>query len=145
GATKIKAFPTTVLGFPGGSAYTPRVCEEREPRPMSQPGTTPFLLWAKLGDATWPEEFHPVLCHLVDVAAVALRLWDCVFRPRFRGWIAGRLGLDEGDCRRWLAFWAGAHDIGKVAACFQDRNDARTRALKERLCAAGFPFHGWDK
>jgi CRISPR-associated endonuclease/helicase Cas3 len=42
-------------------------------------------------------------------------------------------------------FWAGAHDIGKVAACFQDRNDARTSALKERLCSAGFPFHGWDK
>jgi hypothetical protein len=26
-------------------------------------------LWAKLGNKTWPEEYHPVICHLVDVAA----------------------------------------------------------------------------
>jgi len=32
------------------------------------------LFWAKLGQATWPEEYHPVQCHLVDVAAVTRRL-----------------------------------------------------------------------
>jgi CRISPR-associated endonuclease/helicase Cas3 len=104
-----------------------------------------LLFWAKLGNDTWPVIFHPVVCHLIDVAVVTLNLWESAFRPRFRKWVAGRLGLDEDACARWLAFWSGAHDIGKVAACFQDRGDQRTNALKERLQAAGFAFHGWDR
>jgi CRISPR-associated endonuclease/helicase Cas3 len=104
-----------------------------------------LLFWAKLGDATWPEKYHPVACHLIDVAAVTFHLWDSVFRPQFRTWLARHLGLDELSCPRWLAFWGGAHDIGKVSACFQDRNDRRTNPLKRRLQEAGFVFHGWDK
>jgi CRISPR-associated endonuclease/helicase Cas3 len=101
-----------------------------------------LLFWAKLGSATWPEKYHPVACHLIDVAAVAQNLWDAVFRSQFRMWLAGRLGLEEKDCVRWLAFWSGAHDIGKVAPCFQDRNDARTADLKAKLRAGGLSFHG---
>jgi CRISPR-associated endonuclease/helicase Cas3 len=104
-----------------------------------------LLFWAKLGNDTWPEKYHPVICHLIDVAAVSEYLWDAVFRPTFRKWLAKRLGLDEDNCARWLAFWSGAHDIGKVAPCFQDRNDRRTEALKKRLQDAGFVFHGWGK
>ncbi|KAF0168589.1 MAG: hypothetical protein FD161_4967, partial [Limisphaerales bacterium] len=38
--------------------------------------------WAKLGSATYPESFHPLLFHLLDVAAVARQLWDEVLhRP----------------------------------------------------------------
>jgi hypothetical protein len=54
-----------------------------------------LLFWAKLGNETWPEKYHPVICHLIDVAAVTQNLWDAVFRPQFRKWLAGRLGLDE--------------------------------------------------
>jgi CRISPR-associated endonuclease/helicase Cas3 len=88
--------------------------------------------WAKLGSATWPDEYHPVICHLIDVAAVTRHLWDQVFRHRFRTWLASRLGLAEDHCARWLAFWCGAHDIGKVAPCFQDRGK-NTVALRTRL------------
>ncbi len=101
--------------------------------------------WAKLGNETWPEKYHPVICHLIDVAAVARSLWDNVFRPHFRQWLAARLGLDESDCAQWAAFWVGAHDIGKVAPCFQDRNDCRTIQLKEKLLKNGFAFHTWDR
>src|SRR5262249_6334924 len=84
------------------------------------------------------------LCHLIDVAVVARNLWDSVFRPQFRQWIAKRLKLGDESCARWLAFWAGAHDIGKVAPCFQDRNDDRTAQLKAGLQADGLSFHGGD-
>jgi hypothetical protein len=52
-----------------------------------------MLSWAKLGNDTWPDKYHPVICHLIDVAAVALTLWDAVFRPRFRDWLARHVGL----------------------------------------------------
>jgi CRISPR-associated endonuclease/helicase Cas3 len=101
--------------------------------------------WAKLGKETWPERYHPVLYHLIDVAAVTRSLWDCVFRPRFRQSLAGRLGFDdESACSRWIAFFAGAHDIGKIAACFQYRNNRETEALKKRLEGV-FEFPCWDK
>jgi hypothetical protein len=80
-----------------------------------------LLFWAKLGNDTWPDKYHPVICHMIDVAAVTLSLWDTVFRPQLRKWLARRLGLDEDSYARWLAFWSGAPDISKVSPCFQDR------------------------
>lgn len=103
------------------------------------------LFWAKLGTETWPTRYHPALCHLIDVAAVTQKLWENVFRPQFRHWLSRKLGLEEDHCARWLAFWSGAHDIGKVAPCFQDRNDQRTDGLKKSLQDAGFVFYSWDK
>ncbi|MHB1424624.1 MAG: CRISPR-associated helicase Cas3' [Gemmataceae bacterium] len=99
-----------------------------------------ILLWAKLGRASWPEEFHPVLCHLIDVAAVTGKLWHDVFRAQFRRWIAERLGLNEESSARWLAFWCGAHDIGKVSPCFQSQG--HSERLVARLRDAGFDFPG---
>ncbi len=96
------------------------------------------LFWAKLGDAEWPEPYHPVLCHLIDVAAVTAKLWEAVFRPRFCRWLAGHLGLEERECGRWLAFWSGAHDIGKVSPCFQSQG--KTNRLITLLKEAGFDF-----
>lgn len=71
-----------------------------------------LMFWAKLGSATWPDVYHPVACHLIDVAAVTSQLWERVIRSRLRQWLSGRLGLNEKACGRWLAFWAAAHDIG---------------------------------
>jgi CRISPR-associated endonuclease/helicase Cas3 len=103
-----------------------------------------LAFWAKLGSATWPEQYHPVVCHLIDVAAVVWNLWHIVFRPQLRQWLAARLGLEEDECARWLTFWSGAHDIGKVAACFQDRNDIRTTQLRKWLEGNGFLIRGGD-
>src|SRR5579883_796551 len=99
-----------------------------------------LLFWAKLGNDIWPLRYHPVICHLIDVAVVTQELWDAVFRTQIRKWLAGRLRLDEESCSRWLAFWSGAHDIGKVAACFQSQG--KTERLTSRLKVAGFDFPG---
>jgi CRISPR-associated endonuclease/helicase Cas3 len=112
---------------------------------MSPLEPTPLQFWAKLGHETWPEKYHPVVCHLIDVAAVARSLWDEIFRPQLRRWLTERLAAGEEACARWLAFWSGAHDIGKIAACFQDRNDCRTDQLKQTLTKSGFAFPFWNK
>lgn len=109
--------------------------------------TLNLALWAKLGNETWPEKYHPVLCHLIDVAAVTRKLWDAAMRPCSRQWLATRLGLDEPACAQWLAFWCGAHDIGKVSFCFQVRGK-KTEELEKWLktnrfdCPIGDVPHG---
>ncbi len=96
-----------------------------------------FSFWAKLGGATWPDQYHPVLCHLIDVAVVVSNLWERIIRCHQRQWLSKHLGLDIDTCGPWLAFWCGAHDIGKVALCFQDRGQ-KTAALCTRLSQAGY-------
>src|SRR6476660_477840 len=98
-----------------------------------------LLFWAKLGSAVWPEKYHPVLCHLIDVGQVARRLWNDVCRSKVREWVRIRLGLpDQEAAGAWLAFWVGAHDIGKVSPDFHAQG--KTDKLKARLEAVGFNF-----
>ena len=51
-----------------------------------------------------------------------------------------RLGLDETQLRPWLAFWSGAHDIGKVSPCFQDRGKNNTGELRDTAWRPGSTF-----
>src|SRR4051812_12047841 len=97
-----------------------------------------LAVWAKLGKARYPESYHPLLFHLIDVAAVARRLWDHVLRPAVKARFAVSLGLPEDACAPWVAFWAGAHDIGKASPGFQQREN--TTALVEHLGKEGFDF-----
>jgi len=102
-------------------------------------------LWAKLGKATWPDEYHPVICHLIDVANCALALWQSAIREPIRCRVARQLGISSADdAGRLLAFWIGAHDIGKGTPCFQFR-DERQKELRQRLDAAGFDFPAGNK
>jgi CRISPR-associated endonuclease/helicase Cas3 len=101
-----------------------------------------FSLWAKLGHFDY-ELRHPILCHLMDVTTVARHLWERVQREASKQRFASSLGLTPDDAGRWLAFWAGTHDIGKIAPCFQ----AKDRSGKARLALEkdGFDFnHGND-
>jgi CRISPR-associated endonuclease/helicase Cas3 len=101
-----------------------------------------LLPWAKLGNATWPDQYHPLVCHLIDVGQVARRLWDeNVIRPKIRKWLTERFGLaDEFAIGAWLAFWAAAHDIGKLSPCFQSQG--KTDQLTARLKGDRFNFPG---
>jgi CRISPR-associated endonuclease/helicase Cas3 len=93
-----------------------------------------FCLWAKLGQETWPEKYHPLICHLIDVGQVAQMLWDHVFRSRIKSWIAKQLNLTPEEAGKWFAFWVGAHDIGKACPGFQVRGgDARMAQLQTLL------------
>src|SRR6266508_757355 len=108
----------------------------------------PLLLWAKLGKASKgelaePLPYHPLLCHCLDVAAVAEALWRECLAPAARHWLAGGLGLDDEEAGRWVAFLAGLHDVGKCAPAFQFqfRREAVRRLLRPRARAAGLDWH----
>lgn len=74
-------------------------------------------LWAKSYEDD-PNRFHPLWCHLLDVAAVCEALL-----PRFGG--------IEGLPDRWLPYLTALHDIGKA--------DARFQGKAPNLVVAGIP------
>jgi CRISPR-associated endonuclease/helicase Cas3 len=82
---------------------------------------TPALmaLWAKLRKEHGQEgACHPLVYHLLDVAASAEALWEKVLTEPARARIAGNLGLAVDDAGHWIAFLAGLHDIGKASPAF---------------------------
>jgi len=85
-------------------------------------------------------EWHPLLCHLVDVVVAAERLLTEV-RPDRLVALARALGLREADAAPWLLFFVGLHDLGKATPSFQAKVDRRRLEL-ERL---GFDFPEGDK
>jgi CRISPR-associated endonuclease/helicase Cas3 len=92
------------------------------------------LLWAKTSkDRT---RTHLLLCHLIDVAQVALALWSQALTDSLRTQIAGALGLDAEDAGRLIAFWAGLHDLGKASPGFQRKYSPAVATLTE----AGLSF-----
>lgn len=95
--------------------------------------SAPFLLWGKARGG-----FHPLICHMLDVAAVARALWRELPAP-IRHRLAERLAVaDEELAGRWVAFWAGLHDIGKGSPAFALQIEAQVPAIRERLEQAGF-------
>ncbi len=109
--------------------------------------TTPRLhhgLAAKFR-ADAPGGYHPLICHMADVAAVALAIWDRVLPSAARELLAERLGLDKDAARQWVAFTAGCHDLGKATRQFQgkDRDHAqRLGPLGLRASTSQDPGHG---
>lgn len=79
------------------------------------------------------EDFHPLICHMADVAAVALALWDEALSGPVRKLIADGMGLPEPEARLWAAFVAGLHDMGKASKPFQ----AKLWGCAERLAGTG--------
>lgn len=85
-------------------------------------------LWAKTTrEATGA--FHPLPCHLLDVAAVARNVFTICLHERVRDRLTSAIG--ESDPESFFAFLAGAHDIGKACPGFQKRlpNLARVTGL----------------
>jgi CRISPR-associated endonuclease/helicase Cas3 len=65
--------------------------------------------------------FHPLIFHLIDVAAVARCLWDEFLNRYGRAAVSATLGLAEEAAGRWVAIWAGLHDLGKASPAFQGK------------------------
>lgn len=90
-----------------------------------------------------PDEYHPVLFHLLDVGHCAALLWDECLPEARKESFARSLGLDETAAKRaiiWLAAW---HDIGKVSPGFQFQvqnggSKFEPKWLWDDLKAAGF-------
>lgn len=76
-----------------------------------------------------PGGYHPLICHMADVAAVTLALWDRVLPSAARDLLAERLGLDGDAARQWVAFTAGAHDLGKATRQFQGKDPNHAKRL----------------
>lgn len=80
-------------------------------------------LWGKaagLGeDARGADHTHPLICHLLDTAAVAEVVWDELLTVHQRSTVAEVLQVSDEQARALAAFWAGLHDIGKISVPFQ--------------------------
>lgn len=83
------------------------------------------------GEPSW----HPLICHMIDVAMVALRLWQYILPPVVKEQMQASLGLDNPEhAGRWVAYFAGLHDLGKASPHFA----FKWREGAERLMAEGF-------
>jgi CRISPR-associated endonuclease/helicase Cas3 len=101
---------------------------------MYGPGTLPSnvlsSLWAKSGEEEG--DFHPLLLHLLDVAACAEAL--LAREPEAtRQRMASILGLPWEQARPWLLLLIAAHDLGKATPRFQ----AKWEKAEAILQAAG--------
>jgi len=93
-----------------------------------------IALAAKFGtDAERPRDrYHPLHCHMLDVAAGALALWERVLPASVRGMFADDLQLGEEEARKFVAFLAAMHDLGKASWPFQ-RKDVHAPARLQPL------------
>lgn len=73
-------------------------------------------LWGKSRGLTTT---YPLICHLLDTAAVAGELWDRYLSPATRRYLAAGMRLGDIAARKQVMFWAGLHDVGKAIPCFQ--------------------------
>lgn len=91
--------------------------------PIASTNTESFsqqaFLWAKYERQSG--RYHLLVYHLLDVASVALVMWQQVVSAGQRQWLANLLGLDEESTGRFIAFLAGLHDIGKATPSFQSK------------------------
>ena len=117
------------------------------PQPDQNIPIDPLVLWAKWPRSKAGTSYHPVLCHLIDVAVVTRLLWDEVLSPAWRRRIAAALGLSEAAAGAWIALFAGLHDIGKIAPTFQFQVDAardylQATGLRDTSRDRNRPLHG---
>ncbi|MEU6285811.1 CRISPR-associated endonuclease Cas3'' [Streptomyces sp. NPDC047028] len=89
-------------------------------------GQVDVRVWGKERGLPHP---YPLICHLLDVAAVFGTLWDALLDLKARQGIAAELGLSVSEARAVLACWAGVHDLGKITPPFQAQVPDAFKAL----------------
>ena len=100
------------------------------------------FLWAKLGGSIWPNSYHPLICHLVDVGKVAAAMWDYCLASKTKEWLVRSLNApDESAARGFISFWCATHDLGKASPAFQLGTRAKTGELGEELRKKGLSTH----
>ena len=91
--------------------------------------------WAKLNSDNGRPGYHPLICHMYDVALVAKEMWESTFSPAQQKAMSESLGF--GECRNtaglWCAFLAGLHDLGKASPEFQLQVESVRGEVMERL------------
>jgi CRISPR-associated endonuclease/helicase Cas3 len=101
-----------------------------------------LLFWAKTShEKEKPNAFHPLICHLIDVAIVTQKIWQDVLPIATKERIARAFGetkFDDETFKKigWLvAFIAGLHDLGKCSPPFtlRGKNDKDGKESLEKL------------
>jgi CRISPR-associated endonuclease/helicase Cas3 len=117
----------------------------RRPAPQSEAAAPPAApdwqamlhpeVWAKSPSRESGGRFHPLICHMIDTAMVALRLWQYGLNPALKERIRAALGVDTmAEAGQWVAFIAGLHDLGKATPPFAKQDEQAW----ERLHKAGY-------
>jgi CRISPR-associated endonuclease/helicase Cas3 len=76
-----------------------------------------LLFWGKTTHdrQNHPSAYHPLIGHMIDIAAVALKIWLSVLLPGFQRKIASSIGENNELGGRYIAWIAGLHDLGKAS------------------------------
>lgn len=83
------------------------------------------------GEPPW----HPLIAHMIDVAMVTLSLWQYLLPRVVKEQMTASLGMDNTEeAGRWVAYFAGLHDLGKATPGFA----FNWPEGRERLLGAGF-------
>jgi CRISPR-associated endonuclease/helicase Cas3 len=90
-----------------------------------------MLLWAKSSASGG----HPLIQHLLDVAAVAHE-WALLLPEPVLTRLAGSFQIATHDVPAWAAAICGLHDLGKATPGFQ----AKWAPGQQRAAAGGFDF-----
>jgi CRISPR-associated endonuclease/helicase Cas3 len=105
-------------------------------------------LWGKSHGLDRP---YPLICHLLDTAAVAGELFDRVVGQARGEWLAEAAGVSGDGIRGLLMYWAGLHDLGKISPPFQAKAPdhfapvlADSRYVAERMTGDDSRFHHSD-
>ncbi|MGF1603419.1 MAG: CRISPR-associated helicase Cas3' [Thermosynechococcaceae cyanobacterium] len=88
--------------------------------------------WAKTGSGNFENgkpQYHPVICHLADTAAVAMEIVRNCLSPVAVHTLERGLGLTGESLVKCCGFFAGSHDLGKVSPAFQFQVDPVGKAL----------------
>ena len=81
-----------------------------------------YNYWGKAADDH--EEYHLLVYHSLDVAAVAEVLLEQ--KPGLLNRLANSMGMEPAEARTWCVYLIGLHDLGKFAEAFQQlREDLR--------------------
>lgn len=92
-------------------------------------------MWAKFSKGN-EDEWHPLVWHMLDTAAVVQRLWQDCLCNSYKDALAERFHLSIDEMGNLLSFWVALHDIGKASPEFQQKNSNREKVLRE----LGFTF-----
>lgn len=81
-------------------------------------------IWAKTARgvvlASDEPDYHPLACHMIDTAMVALQMWKKTLPAAIKEEMRSKLRLpDMESTGRWIAFFIGLHDLGKATPAFQ--------------------------
>jgi CRISPR-associated endonuclease/helicase Cas3 len=82
----------------------------------------PEKFWAKTGNSKLVNgvpQYHPVICHLADTAAVAMEIMRTYLSPAAIDTLAKGLDLEGESLVKCCGFMAGSHDLGKISPAFQ--------------------------